>query len=237
MPIKFIINLYLNLLSTYQEAESPRTAFLSKLDNTVNKNSIFNTKCAKFSTNARCSLIFTTRLSPVNQSLIFTTCMQPPLKSPLNFSSANYRLPIPPLTVHKIILTIPFNTYVFCTSALFLPPYFCVQQFLMVFSLPLPYTQFRDQSAREPFEDWLRLNFCLLSQSINREIRAHNQWLLITQAQKIGVLQVVVSDENASRQSGKPSNAHFSVAPTYFHYLHTLLIQSRELTFLHKPVA
>ena len=54
---------------------------------------------------------------------------------------------------------------------------------------------------------------------------------------KIAVLQVVVSDENASRQSGKPSNAHFSVAPTYFHYLHTLLIQSRELTFLHKPVA
>ena len=46
---KYIINLYLNLLSTFQKSESPRASFLSKLDNTVNKNSIFNTKCDKFS--------------------------------------------------------------------------------------------------------------------------------------------------------------------------------------------
>ena len=50
--VKFIINQYLNVLSTYQKAESPRAASLSKLDNTVNKNYIFKTiKCAKFSTN------------------------------------------------------------------------------------------------------------------------------------------------------------------------------------------
>ena len=49
-PIKFIIKLYTNhntLLvkpQTYQKAESLRVATLSKLDNTVNKSSIFNTK-------------------------------------------------------------------------------------------------------------------------------------------------------------------------------------------------
>ena len=45
-PIKLIINLYLNLLSTYQKAKSPRAASLSKLDTAFNKNSIFNAKCA-----------------------------------------------------------------------------------------------------------------------------------------------------------------------------------------------
>ena len=35
---------------TYQKAESLRAASLSKLDNMVNDNSIFNTKCAEFST-------------------------------------------------------------------------------------------------------------------------------------------------------------------------------------------
>ena len=49
-PIKFFINLYLNLLSTYQKAESPRAASLSKLQNTFNKSFIFNTKCAKLFT-------------------------------------------------------------------------------------------------------------------------------------------------------------------------------------------
>ena len=36
--------------TTYQKAESLRAASLSKLDNMVNKNSIFNTKYAEFST-------------------------------------------------------------------------------------------------------------------------------------------------------------------------------------------
>ena len=55
-PMKFVINLYTNhntLLvkhATYQIAESLRAASLSKLDNRVNSNSIFNTKCPEFST-------------------------------------------------------------------------------------------------------------------------------------------------------------------------------------------
>ena len=49
--IKFIIKLYLddNNLWAKQKAESLRTGSPSKLDNTVNNNSIFNTKYAKFS--------------------------------------------------------------------------------------------------------------------------------------------------------------------------------------------
>ena len=35
---------------TYQKVESLRDVFLPKLDNTVNNNSIFNTKCHEFST-------------------------------------------------------------------------------------------------------------------------------------------------------------------------------------------
>ena len=55
-PLKFIIKLYINhdtlLLkhATYQKAESLRATSLSKLNNTLNNNSIFNTKCAELST-------------------------------------------------------------------------------------------------------------------------------------------------------------------------------------------
>ena len=55
-PIKFIIKLYRNhntLLikhATYQKTESSRAASLSKLDNMVNNNSIFNTNYAEFFT-------------------------------------------------------------------------------------------------------------------------------------------------------------------------------------------
>ena len=62
MLIKFVIKLYTNhntLLvkhATYQKSESFRGVFLSKLDNTVNNNSIFNTKCLEFST--KCYVFF-----------------------------------------------------------------------------------------------------------------------------------------------------------------------------------
>ena len=54
-PIKFNINLYTNpnsLLAkhaAHQKVESLRAASLSKIENTVNSNSIFNTKCPEFS--------------------------------------------------------------------------------------------------------------------------------------------------------------------------------------------
>ena len=55
-PIKFMIKLYTNhntflvKHATYQKVESLRAASLSKLDNMVTSNSIFNTKCPEFST-------------------------------------------------------------------------------------------------------------------------------------------------------------------------------------------
>ena len=48
-------------------------------------------------------------------------CIQPPLKSlpKIRFStSVNFSLPIPPLLVHKIILTIPTNTPFLYTSVI-----------------------------------------------------------------------------------------------------------------------
>ena len=65
---------------------------------------------------------------------------------------------------------------------------------------------------------------------------AHNHCFLIAQAQKVGVLQVVVSDEDACRQNEKPSNQSFLKTSTYCHYFHTLLIPSPELTFSRKAV-
>ena len=56
MLIKFIIKLYTNhntflvKHATYQKAESVRGASLSKLDNVVYNNSVFNTKSPTFST-------------------------------------------------------------------------------------------------------------------------------------------------------------------------------------------
>ena len=67
--------------------------------------------------------------------------------------------------------------------------------------------------------------------------RAHNQLVLIAQAQKIDVLQVVVSNEDACNRNGKLSSPPLIIPSTYCHYFHTLLIPSQELTFSWKPVA
>ena len=60
---------------------------------------------------------------------------------------------------------------------------------------------------------------------------AHNHPVLIAQAKKIGVLQVVVSDEDAWNGNGKISNLPFSIPSTYCHYFHTQRLPSQELTF------
>ena len=67
--------------------------------------------------------------------------------------------------------------------------------------------------------------------------RAHNHRFLIVQAQKIGVLKVAVSDENARNRNDKPSNLPPLIPSTYCHYFHTLVIPSQELTFPWKQVA
>ena len=110
-PIKLIIKLYLNhntLLvkhTTYQKAESLRFTSHSKLDNAVNNNSIFNTKCTEFSTKWYVLFHFHNPTWSYNH----------PYNLYQNFSSANFHLPIQPLLIHKIILTIPTNTPFFYT--------------------------------------------------------------------------------------------------------------------------
>ena len=84
-PIKFIIKLYTLWLkhANHQEAESLRDPSLSKLDSTVNNNSIFNTKYAEFLT--KCFFIFTILLVhttiptiSTKNSFLYFTQLSPP---------------------------------------------------------------------------------------------------------------------------------------------------------------
>ena len=88
-----------------------------------------------------------------------------------------------------------------------------------------------DQGAMESCEGWHYFNLSLPPQSMDSDISDNYPWFLIAQAQKIGVLQVVVSDENAYNQIGKLSNPPSLISLTYFHYFHTLIISSQELAF------
>ena len=45
----------------------------------------------------------------------------------------------------------------------------------------------KDQGPREYYEDWHIFNLFLLRQSVENDSRVHNRWLLIAQAQKIGI--------------------------------------------------
>ena len=64
-------------------------------------------------------------------------CMQSLLQSPPQIqcsTSVNFHLPIPPLFVHKIILTIPTNTHFLSTSSIFHLPIFA-------YNIPTIYTK------------------------------------------------------------------------------------------------
>ena len=65
---------------------------------------------------------------------------------------------------------------------------------------------------------------------MDSDSRDHNHGL-ITQAQKIGVLQIVVSDEDACNRNDKLSNPPSLIPSTYCHYFNTQLIPSQQLTF------
>ena len=116
-PINFNINLYTDHSvlwvkhATHQKAEFLRAASLSKLDNRVNNNSIFNTKYAEFSTKWYVLLHFHNPTCAYNNFKIFTKNR--------SSTSVNFYLPIPPLLVNKIILTISINTTFLYTSAIF----------------------------------------------------------------------------------------------------------------------
>ena len=127
-----------------------------------------------------------------------------------NFSSANSRLPIPPWIAHKIIFTIPANTPFFCTSALFnsLP--------IFVYSNLYKYFHYLSHLANS---GWIKgpaskgvlwgLTLYILPQSVDRDIRAHNDWSFTAQFQKNGFLLIVVSDGDIWNQNEKPSSHLF----------------------------
>ena len=165
--------------------------------------------------------------------------IQQPLQSPstmLSSTSVNFHLTFR-LLFNKIILTIHFNTPFLYTTAFFPPPYFCVQPSQQstpkMFSLLKPLTQFRlRQRTKELWSLVSIFNLSLFPQSMGSDSRAHNHWFLVVQTYKIGILQVVVSDEDVCNWNGKSSGPPSLTPSTYCHYFHTLLIPSQELTFL-----
>ena len=156
-------------------------------------------------------------------------CIQQPLQSSpkiLSSTSVNFRLPIPPLHFNKITLTIPNNTPFLYAAATFHLPIFAYNHLSTpkIFSLPHPFSQFR---LRQRTKQLLSFNLSLLPQSMDSGVRVHNHWFLITQPYKIGVLQVVVSDEGACNWNGKPFHPPFLISSIYIHYFHTLVTPSR----------
>ena len=122
--IKFIIKLFtdhdilwVKKHATHEKVESLTVAFLLKLDNTINKNSIFNTKYAEFFTKQSVLLHFHN-----------LTCAN---KQPCNLhqkiissTSVNFYLLFSRLLFNKIILTIHMNTPFDYTAAFFHLPIF-----------------------------------------------------------------------------------------------------------------
>ena len=101
-------------------------------------------------------------------------CIQPSLKFQpkiLSLTSAIFHLLIPPLFVHKIILSSPGIPKIYIK---------------IIFSLPQWFNQFK-LSQRQ--QDWRCFSFSILSQSVSSYSWSHNHLFLIAQAQKTGVLQ------------------------------------------------
>ena len=108
-PIKFVIKLCINhdtLLVKHATYQARHFSF--KVRQHVNNNSIFNTKCAEFSATWQVLFQFHNPTCSYNH----------PYSLHQKFSSANFNCLIPPLLVHKIILTIPTDTLFICASAI-----------------------------------------------------------------------------------------------------------------------
>ena len=73
----------------------------------------------------------------------------------------------------------------------------------------------RDQGARESCEDCHSFNLSLLPQSMNGDDEVHNHWFLVAQAEKNGVLQVVVFDKGACNRNYKPSDQPSLIPANY----------------------
>ena len=224
--IKFIQKLYTdhNTLwvkhPTHEKAESLRATSLSNLNNIVNNNSIFNTKYAEFSTNVRWFFVFTT-------PLVHTTIG--------SVSTENLLLYLSQLSPLYLILTCSFPIFSsmprqFLTSLLLritIPTTYTKNIFLIFLNISASRDQGARQSCRkfcrESCEDWHCFNLSLLPQSMDSDTRITNSLLL-------GLRKLVYT-------VGVTSNPPALISYTYFHYVHTLLIPPKELSFPWKPVA
>ena len=104
----------------------------------------------------------------------------------------------------NLVFTIPTNTLFLYTSANFHLSFFAYnhssnlhKKYFLYYSIYQIQSASRDQGAMESREEWHCFSLSLLNQSMESYNKAHNQWFRITQAQKIGVLQLVVFDEDA----------------------------------------
>ena len=105
-------------------------------------------------------------------------CIKITFQSPprIRFStSVNFYLPIPPLLVHNIFLTIPSS----------IPQQLFTSLFLRT-TIPTIYT--RNIFPTSDTENWHSCNFSLLLQSMESDSKAHGYWFSIVQVLKIGVL-------------------------------------------------
>ena len=123
--------------------------------------------------NGRCSFIFTNLFT-------HTTTLTSILIHP-SFSF-NFHLPIPPLLVQKINLTIPTNTSLLYSSAIFCC---CISVYNHPNNLYQKHFSYlhqaasRDQGAWESCKDLHCFNPSLLPESMGSNYSAHNHWFLI----------------------------------------------------------
>ena len=146
----------------------------------------------------RCSLIFTALL-------MHTTTLTISTKIFLRLILASlFRPELFIKSFLQSLLTLPSSV-----PQHFSTPYFCVQQSVQVFSLPQPLAN----------SGWIKgpaskgvlwgLTLYILPQSVDRDIRAHNDWSFTAQFQKNGFLLIVVSDGDIWNQNEKPSSHLF----------------------------
>ena len=81
--------------------------------------------------------------------------------------------------------------------------------------------------------DWRCFDLFLISQSVDMDNSAHNDWFLIAQTQKIGILQVAISEGDeilVSDYDGKPSTLTSFMPSVCNHYFRTLLIPPKVIS-------
>ena len=76
-------------------------------------------------------------------------------------------------------------------------------------------------------ENWCCFDSSLLPQNMNKDNSTRNHWFLNNKAKKIGILQVVASDEDICDQNENYPLQPFP-CPTCYYYFHTLVILSED---------